>query len=151
MKRGFLFLCVAGILAILINIIIVNWNSPGGPLDKMQYRSLDLVSVDDEHDAAEIARQKDRINTPYQIGLRFAGYPNIDDVLPDKVTIFYVSRERQIIVVQHTGLHDDSVFAREIRVDMVLEGDSWKIEWAGGRWRCQSGRGSSTWTTSLCS
>ncbi len=151
MKRGFLFFGVASIFAILINILIANWDSPGGPLDKMQYRSLDLVRVDDEHDAAEIARQKDRINTPYQIGLHFAGYPNIDDVLPDKVTIFYVTGERQIIIVQHTGLHDDSVSAIETRVDMILKGDSWEIEWAGGRWRCQPGRGSSTWTTSLCS
>ena len=152
MKKIFAFFCVAGIFVILISIIIANWNTlPDEPKSKTQYRPLDLAQFNEEYDAA-ITQQEDWVNSPYEIGLRFAGYPNIDRVLPDKVTVFYVTSKKQIVVVQKTRpVFDDSISAEEIRVDLVLEDEMWKVEWAGGRWRCQPGRGSSTWTNRLCS
>ena len=152
MKKIFAFFCVVGIFVILASIIITTRNaSPNKPIGKTQYRPLYLARFKEEYDEAVI-QQEVWVNSPYLIGLRFAGYPNVERVLPDKVTVFHITPTKQIVVVQKTTrIFDDSVSAEEIRVDLVLEGEMWEVKWAGGRWRCKPGRGSSIWTKRLCS
>ena len=88
---------------------------------------------------------------PREVGLRFAGYPNVDGTSPDIVRVFHPEPGKTIVVVIDMGLMDDSVEAQKIRVDLVREVDVWRVEWAGGQWRCHGGRGDWYWHTGLCS
>jgi hypothetical protein len=103
-----------------------------------------------EHDAALEAGDC-WIEDPRQVALRLAGYPNPDGARPDIVGVYWPQRDKAIIVVLATGLHDDSVEAMKVRVDLVQRGDLWEVEWAGGQRRCWSGRGHWFRAPSLCS
>jgi hypothetical protein len=88
-------------------------------------------------------------SNPTDVGLNFAGYPNIDKVEPDKVTTFYHSDVDVTVTVLSLGLMDDSIRDQEIRVDLHLQGDKWTIEWAGYRQKCRRSLNSG-WITNLC-
>lgn len=84
-----------------------------------------------------------------ETALRVAGYPNPDKVEPTRVDVTQSNGLTTILVLAE-NLQDDSIEARETRVDLVRNDDGWVITWAGERWRCA--RDALTgWKTSLCS
>lgn len=93
---------------------------------------------------------------PTTVALRLAGYPNPDGCEPSEVSSVE-SKDSSITVLIKEGptkgerCGDDSVLASEIRVDLVKPDQIWEIEWAGGRYRCRTGRGQQDFAPSLCS
>ena len=87
---------------------------------------------------------------PEQVGLRFAGYPNIDGTSPDIVRVFHPEPGKVIVVVIDMGLMDDSVEAIKTRVDLVQEDEAWEVEWGGWQLRCWGGRGGWYWHAGVC-
>ena len=86
---------------------------------------------------------------PVDVGLHFAGYPNIDDIPPDKVEVYYLNASEVVIIVLATGLGDDSVLDKEQRIDLRRDGLEWKVVWAGYRQRCRRAH-NPNWITGLC-
>jgi len=76
------------------------------------------------------------VQHPVDVALRVAGYPNEDGVTPDTVNAFYESASEVTVVISKDGLLDDSIRAKEVRVDLIHEDGGWKVEWAGARYRC---------------
>ncbi len=70
------------------------------------------------------------------VALRVAGYPNEDGVEPDRVRAFYENTSMVTVVIGDDRLMDDSVRAKEVRVDLIHVDGVWKVEWAGARYRC---------------
>jgi len=70
------------------------------------------------------------------MALRVAGYPNEDGVEPDRVKAFYENTSMVTVVIGDDRLTDDSIRAREVRVDLIRVDGVWKVEWAGARYRC---------------
>ncbi|HEY1015632.1 MAG TPA: hypothetical protein VGE07_23180 [Herpetosiphonaceae bacterium] len=87
---------------------------------------------------------------PIAVGLRSAGYPNPDNLDPDQVRAWYPTPGQATIVVLAEGLGDDSVAARERRIDLEREGGGWRIIWSGSRFRCVRDL-TLGWTADLCS
>lgn len=71
------------------------------------------------------------------MALRVAGYPNEDGVEPDRVKAFYESASMVTVVIGDDRLMDDSIRAKEVRVDLIHVDGVWKVEWAGARYRCR--------------
>jgi hypothetical protein len=87
---------------------------------------------------------------PREVGLCFAGYPNIDGIDPDIIKVFRPEPGKAIVVVISMGCLDDSIEAKKIRVDLAQDGEAWVVEWAGGQWRCHWGRGQWFWAPTFC-
>ena len=125
------------------------------PLSKASYRPDDIENDLwnswwlDEYDAAR-SSSASWVQDPIDLALRFAGYPNPDEVAPDRVNVFYENSSTVTVVICKDGLMDDSVRAKEHRIDLVRNGGLWEIEWSGARFRCVPNRGSQEWTTDLC-
>ncbi len=86
---------------------------------------------------------------PKEVTLRIAGVPV--GVKSDNLAVFDTKHQKRTVIVSIDPIReDDSVAAEEIRVDFVKKEERWEIEWAGGRWRCQAGRGQLDWVPKLC-
>ena len=96
------------------------------------------------------AEQADWVRDPVAVALRLTGYPNSDEESPDQVTLYQTGPERLTVVLLLESARDDSVRDIEDRIDLIREGDVWRVEWAGARWRCQPGRGQQDWGIELC-
>lgn len=147
------FLISIAIVVILI-MLLVSFISYSRPRNQTQYKPFELSGdgwfakrMPDYEGARN--NLEDWTKNPTDIALYMAGYPNLDGTKPDKVSIFDTGSDRITVLVMENSLHDDSVQAIEVRVDLVKKNEVWEIEWAGGRWRCWrtlfSSRG-----TSLC-
>lgn len=90
------------------------------------------------------------IADPITVALRIAGYPNVDGTSPDEIHSYYENSTKVAVIIQDSHLMDDSVTAKEVRVDLKFNDGEWEIEWAGGRWRCHAGRGHRDWSSKLC-
>lgn len=55
-----------------------------------------------------------------------------------------------VVLLTRTGFLDDSVNGDQQRAVMAPDGAGWRVASLGERWRCQSGRGPSGWTTQPC-
>jgi hypothetical protein len=121
------------------------------PPDRAAYRAHDLIQDGwlAEYQQAR-ATGAAWVYDPIALGLRSAGYPNEDQIQPDQVSIFYPAPDRMTLIVLAEGGHDDSVAARELRIDLIREPAAWRIEWLGGRYRCVRDI-TFGWTTGLCS
>jgi hypothetical protein len=86
---------------------------------------------------------------PIDVGLHFAGYPNINNIAPDKILVFNTSANAVTVIVLATELNDDSVLDREERIDLHFDGSDWNVEWAGYRQRCRRNHNQG-WITGLC-
>ncbi|WP_299411226.1 SH3 domain-containing protein [Acaryochloris sp. IP29b_bin.148] len=89
------------------------------------------------------------------VALKLAGYPNSDGCKPAEVTTTAHNANKVTVVIRNGPAQkefcmDDSVLASQIRVDLVKENQIWVIEWAGGRYRCQRGRGQQDFAPTLC-
>jgi hypothetical protein len=71
-----------------------------------------------------------------EVALRVAGYPNEDGIQPDRVKAFYENASMVTVVIGNDRLMDDSIRAKEVRVDLIHVDGVWKVEWAGARYRC---------------
>lgn len=69
----------------------------------------------------------------------------------ESVVTLLDSPEQQVVTITQTGLPDDSVEGRLVRLDFLPDGENWQVDWVGQQQRCQEGRGSQEWTTELCS
>ena len=83
------------------------------------------------------------------VALRIAGYPNADKIPPERVEVETAQAGKVIVTILSRRLMDDSIARQETRVELVKNGDVWRIEWAGLRQQCYRGFGFG-WTTSLC-
>ena len=91
------------------------------------------------------------LEDPIAVALRLVGFPNPDETAPDQVSVFYQDPATTIVVVlQDPIVGDDSVAASEHRIELVKTGAIWEVTWAGGRYRCQPGRGQQDWQPDLC-
>lgn len=132
------------------------------PLDRNNYAEIDVekdllsLAQEDKH-AVDFWNRMDQPNKlaqinktdPVDVGLHFAGYPNIDDIPPDKVELYYSSTIDAIIIVLATNIGDDSVQDKEERIDLHFDGNEWKVEWAGYRQKCRR-INNPDWVTGRC-
>lgn len=89
---------------------------------------------------------------PEQIALDLFGNTEpVEGNFNESVVTLLDSPEQQVVTITQTGLPDDSVEGRLIRLDFQPDGDNWQVDWVGQQQRCQEGRGSQDWTTELCS
>ncbi|GEM_PF-5831930 len=115
-----------------------------------------LTSFKNKYQKA-LARKEPWVADPIAIALRVAGFPNSDGTTPNEIYAYYQTQTKMTAIVRSFGLEDDSVSAEEIKVDLVYRSQRWEIDWAGGRWKCQSGRGAfpalelGGWQNTLCS
>jgi hypothetical protein len=150
------------IKGVAIIVILAIWSSLASfepsPPGRDLYRPYDLNSErwlrDFGNEYAEAVNiHAEWVLDPTAVGLRVAGYPNVDQTTPDHVSIFHGSAITVTMIVADFNLMDDSIAAKEIRVELVKQGDIWAVAWAG--WRQQCGRDllllSFGWTTSHCS
>jgi hypothetical protein len=124
------------------------------PDSRSDYSSYDLASrrltLFNEQCATAREANESWTEDPRQVGLRFAGYPNIDGTSPDIVRVFHPEPGKVIVVVIDMGLMDDSVEAIKTRVDLVQEGEAWEVQWGGWQVRCWGGRGGWYWHAGHC-
>jgi hypothetical protein len=124
-------------------------------LDKQYYATVDQINPETwerefwQSYTDALDSKDDWVKNPVTIALRYGGYPNVDYRYPDSVTEYLISDSEVVIVATNEHLRTDSVFAVEYRIDFLKNGDVWKIEWAGNRYRCVRTT-SSEWTTNLC-
>ena len=90
-----------------------------------------------------------RDSSVYDAALNLAGYPNVDGMQPDRVTIEFSDSDMATAYVFDEKLMDDSIYAHEYRVELYLKEGIWKVNWAGVRYQCARGE-TSGWTTNLC-
>jgi len=55
-----------------------------------------------------------------------------------------------VVLLTQTGFLDDSVNGNQQRAVLARSEGGWRATFLGERWRCQSGRGPSGWTTQPC-
>ncbi len=135
---------------------------PVAPTDQSQYATINVakelqkIASSDQHAIDYWQRTglpnklKDiQTTTPVDVGLHFAGYPNIDETQPDKVLIFYNSGSDVTLMVLSLNVADDSIADFEERVDLKLKNSQWSVDWAGYRQRCRRST-NKEWTTGLC-
>ena len=121
--------------------------------DREKYKVFDfngpwLSKFNEEHKKG-IDEHASWTEDPKDVALRIAGVPI--GVKADNLALFDTKHQKRTIVVSIDPIRDDdSIAAEEIRVDFVQHEGKWKIEWAGGRWRCQTGRGQSDWAPRPC-
>ncbi len=79
---------------------------------------------------------------------RDPGTPTAVELLPASNV---ESPDTALVTVTVSGLLDDSVAANRYRFDLRRQDATWEIVRAGRQNRCQPGRGSQVWTSTLCS
>jgi hypothetical protein len=89
------------------------------------------------------------LSDPIDVGLHFAGFPNIDGVNPDKVLAFYTTSVDAVVIVLSLNCMDDSIRDHEERIDLHFENNEWMVVWAGYRQRCRRSIYQG-WSTGLC-
>jgi hypothetical protein len=161
-KETILYLFIILVLSSLIGCRKIDEYLPETPLDRDNYAPINLEErlqrlersdkeAVDFWNRMELPNKLEQIQRadPIDVGLHFVGYPNIDDVQPDKVLIFYTSANEVIVFVLAIGLMDDSVLDSEERIDLHFDGNEWRVEWAGYRQRCRRNN-NPDWITGLC-
>lgn len=131
-------------------------STSNAPLGQSHYKPADLgneqlipiISFWEQYHSA-VQAGENWIADPIEIALRYAGFPNPDNINPDTVFAYYVKANKAVVIITKANLMDDSVSAKEYRIDLVKLENIWKIEWAGYRQKC--GRGLSLgWVKGLC-
>ena len=135
---------------------------PTEPLDRSQYAEYDLAEKLErnqrrDEDAVDYWTRTGKpdllaqvnFSDPIDVGLHFAGYPNLDRVPPDIVLVYYRSGIDVTVVVVGLNNMDDSIRDKEQRIDLHFEDGVWNVEWAGYRQRCYR-TAVQQWTTELC-
>lgn len=88
---------------------------------------------------------------PPQIALGLFGFSEpVEGHFSESVATLLDSPQRQVVTITQTGLPDDSMQDRRIRLDFVPAAETWQVDWVGEQWRCRQGRGSQSWTTERC-
>lgn len=154
LKATLFFAC--GLTAIVVIFLKISSQRQPEPLGRENYleynfqKSRWLVLFMTEYEAAKL-RQESWTKNPTEVALRVAGYPNPDNLEPDKVSVFR-PRLDYITVIIMADLHmvNDSVWDSEQRIDLIKRGDIWEIDWAGGRYSCIPGRGQEELQPKLC-
>ncbi len=148
-KRKKLWLIV---VILLIGIILfLNSKSVG----RNHYLTLDFyqdsrfVAFWEAYNTA-VAKHSDWLKDPEIVALRVAGYPNTDNIPPDRVTSFSEENGTTIVTITDQNLMDDSLIAIEYRVELTQSDNIWQVEWVGSRFRCRRGF-SLGWTSKFCS
>jgi hypothetical protein len=144
-------------IALGISGVAITASNAGWGATRSHYRPYNfdqdpwLVGFRQRYQVAQ-AQNERWVLDPVAIALRVAGYPNSDGTNPSEIHISYRNPTQMTAVIRGVNLMDDSVSAKEVRVDLIYRSGRWEIEWAGGRWKCQRelifvpG-----WQTSLCS
>jgi hypothetical protein len=141
------------IVVILLTGIILSLTSK--PVSRNHYLSLDFyqdsrfVAFWEDYNTA-VAAHSDWVKDPEIVALRVAGYPNTDNIPPDRVTSFSEENGPTIVTITDQNLMDDSLIAIEYRVELTQSDNIWQVEWVGSRVRCRRGF-SMGWTSQFCS
>lgn len=98
-----------------------------------------------------IVQGDDWVKNAETLALRVAGYPNIDNIPPQKIDVETTKDGMVIVTILSRWLMDDSIEREETRVELIKNGESWNIIWAGWRQKCHRGSFFGGWTTSSCS
>lgn len=140
------------VVVLLIGAILLFSNQSVG---RDQYRTLDFpqdssfVSFSEAYQTA-IAIHSGWISDPEAVALRAVGYPNPDNIPPDRVTSFLEETGTTIVTITDQNLMGDSLTAIEYRVELTQNDNIWQVEWVGARFRCRRGF-SVGWTSQFCS
>lgn len=149
-KRGCFFLLGLVTSVILILVVVKLLESP-----RDKYRTIDFENdiwmADFVKDYQQAVIDDDEwIKNAEIVGLRVAGYLNVDKVPPEKVHL-ETNREGNVVVtILSRTLMDDSIRRQETRVELIKEKEIWRVVWAGIRLRCYRGSSGFGWTPSLC-
>lgn len=113
-----------------------------------------LASFNKDYATAQ-QRQEPWLADAPTVALKLSGLPSSGECKPSEVKTTEHSASRVTVVIKSSAAKrelcmDDSVRASEIRVDLVKENKIWAIEWAGGRYQCQQGRGQQDFAPALC-
>ena len=136
---------IALLLAILLLGLWVRW-----PTQRTTYRPYVLTSFQQSYRTAQHAHESWH-REPTTVALRIAGYPNPDGIPPTNIAVHFPTPDTAIVIVTASQLMDDSLAAREVRVDLFRHDQEWMVEWAGQRVRCRRDLfGALWWQTGPC-
>ena len=150
-KVGYFVLLVLGLSIIVGVISVIFFKSP-----REKYHTIDFEDDSSwrhefftEYNNA-VTENDDWVKNAEIVALRVAGYPNDDNVSPEKIDVKMDNDGITVVTVLSPRLMGDSILRQETRVELIRDGDIWKIIWAGWRQQCARGSLSFGWTTSFC-
>lgn len=85
-----------------------------------------------------------------KVGLRVAGYPNIDKIPPEKVHLETNQEGIVVVTILSQIFMDDSIKRQETRVELLKDKEIWSVVWAGIRQQCYRGSIGDRWNKSPC-
>lgn len=84
-----------------------------------------------------IMNKEDWTNAPIEIALNIIGLPHPEDAFPSSIDAVTTKFDNiMIVTIQQTNIADDSVEARETRLDLIKVDRLWQLYWGGYRLRC---------------
>jgi hypothetical protein len=98
-----------------------------------------------------ITHDENWVKDPETLALRVAGYPNDDNIPPEKIDREKTENGIVIVTILSGRLMDDSIARQEPRVELIQDGEVWQVVWAGWRQQCARDTLGLGWTTSYCS
>ena len=144
------------VLAILAALVVAS-GAAAVNLMRMPTRA-DYRMIEQNAMATRISASKDASSQSHpatseaagrELALHVAAFPNADGTSPSRVAATDVTQERMTVTILAEGLMDDSVSARETRVELAADRGVWMVEWVGERWRCRRVL-TLGWTIGLC-
>ncbi|HUI87863.1 MAG TPA: hypothetical protein VLX61_03975 [Anaerolineales bacterium] len=88
--------------------------------------------------------------SPREIGLDFAA-SCVAECQLEEIRVFQVVSSRAMVVLGEKYLAGDSVDARQVRIEFLRVGGTWRPQWIGERWQCSAFRGNDPgWTIEPC-
>lgn len=77
------------------------------------------------------------VQNPLAVAMQVAGYPNEDNINPERVTLSFPKPGKIDAVILSREAGDDAIRRTETRVEMIQKENFWMVEWAGVRSKCR--------------
>lgn len=98
-----------------------------------------------------IVQGDDWVKHAETVALRVAGYPNEDKIRPEKIYTETTKDGVAVVTILSQEAMDDSISREETRVELLTNGSTWKISWAGNKRQCRRDLFDFGGTSSFCS
>jgi hypothetical protein len=138
-KRNALFGCIAIVatfFVMAVGVLTSLFHSDSQLRSRRSYAAYDF-HIDPCREYEDACNDSaNSVQDAVDVALRVAGYPSEDGIEPDRVKAFYENASMVTVVIGNDRLMNDSIRAKEVRVDLIRVDGVWKVEWAGARYRC---------------